>query len=326
MPSTLPNLSPSAPFSVGVPRLTAVGGPDVSRDSPTTIEDEWTLVLPLGQRPGASVAGMPSIGDELTERIDGVDTARGFVVTRIRWRQVAPNSNVWVATVTYQPGKSRVDEHDGPIGSDFDFRWSTRSVQADFTQDAVDGRPVLNSAGEPFENVPQREMLLPCLSFRRITTARPGAFADLNGTVNDSPVTVMGVAFGRHCARLRFEARRIDEGEEDAGRYEYCFQIEGATNMYAENASGSGGQTPGELEDIGWDVSMLDCGYSSLESVEGGDAVLRPIYIEDADGNRVRPASPQLLHGGSYDAYIMAYFLKFSPYPEASWSSLHLPG
>lgn len=322
-------LSPSAPFKLGVPRLTSVGGPDSSRDSGTTFDDEWTLVLPAGQRPGVNLPGMPKVGDELAGAVVGASRTARFVVSKVSWRKNAPTSLVWVATVTYVPGIRTASTSGGGTATDFDFRWGSRSVQADFTQDAVDGRPVLNSAGEPFENVPQREMLLPCLSFRRVTSAAPAQYSALNGTVNADPVTVMGVTFGKHCARLRFEARRIDEGEEGAGRYEYTFQIEGAKNMYAFTVAPSGDPDEGdsdetELEDIGWDISILDCGYSCLEPVDGGDYVLRPIYIEDADGNRVRPTSPQLLHGGAADA-TQAYFLKFSPYPEASWGPLNLP-
>lgn len=315
--STIPNLAASAPFTVGVPRRTSVGGPDVSRDSPVTFDDEWTLVLPMGQRPGTSVPGMPKIGDELTETIDGESIGKGFVVTRISWKQNSSTSNVWVATLTYAPGKSKVDDEDGPIGSDFDFQWGCRSVQADLMNDAVTGAAVMNSAKEPFDSVPQREMLLPCVSFRRISAKHPSFYAPYNGTVNNVSVTVMGITFAKHCARILIEAKRIEEGEDeqDAGKYEYSFRIEGASNMYAPNSSTS-------PVDIGWDVSMLDCGYSYLDEANRA----HPIMIEGADGSFVRPTSPQLLCNGSFDPVRgVAYFLKFSPYPESSWASLHLP-
>ena len=288
------------PFTEGVARLVQKGGLSLSR-SDCEFTDKYTLVLPMGTRPAANQSGMPQIGDDSDDVAD-------YAVDRIKWTQRGLDSKVWDADVVYRKGKSETAGDE--TYTDLEKTWGTRTVQQDFTQDAVSGEAVVNAAGDPFERVPQRELVCPSLSLRRVSSKDPSHYFGYQGSVNENEETVMGITFQPHCARITFEARELD-----GGKYEYMIRVDGAINMYAENA------TSGTVEDIGWDVSMLNCGYTYIDA--HGDR--RVAFIPDGNGKMVRPTEPQLLDlsgdlnpGGQY-------FLKFSPYPEKDWSSLHLP-
>lgn len=297
------------PFQDNAARLVKFGCPEISAGGKTTFEDEYAFKLPSLSRPAPSaITGLPSIGDNPT----GLP---GFIATKISFAQTDATSLVWTARVLYEAG-STASAADGGH-SDFDKRWGIRSVMADFVMDANTGAAVVNSADEPFDSVPQREMLLPALSWRRISTVAPASLMEYNGSVNSDQVAVLGVTFEAHCARIRFEASKIEDGS-GANRYEYQFYVDGATNLYKPSTEDSG-----DPEDIGWDSSFLDCGFTCYDDETGERRV---ILVEDEDGNKSRPSMPQLLCGGSWlQERGNAYFLKFAPYPAKSWSALKLP-
>jgi hypothetical protein len=301
----------------GVARLIEKGGPTYSATAKTTYIDRYAVLLDSGVRPSPStVTGVPEIGDEL----EGIS---GRYCTEVAWRQQDPQSQVWIATVTYSPGEGQVVG--GNTIVDFDFRWAIRSVMADFTQDAITGAPVCNSAGEPFDSVPQREIICPSLSWRRLSKIAPSTWADYNGTVNEDEVTILGYTFPPHCARFRYEARQLDDSDGTGKRYEYSMMIDGATNPWVEYASVDG-TSVAEQEDIGWDFGPLDAGYSYLDYDES-PPVVRPILIDDGDGKLIKPSMPQPISGGTWvPERGNLYFLRFSPYKEASWTTLKLPG
>lgn len=286
------------PFTVGTARLVRKGGLDISVND-SGYEDQYTLVLGPGGRPSATQDGMPQLGD---------DGMTGFAVSRIRWTQRALDSVVWDAVVTYRRGSSTTKSDE--TFTDIEKTWGTRTVQADFTQDANTFAAVVNTAGDPFERVPQRELVCPSLSIRRISSKPPAQYLPYNGTVNASSETIMGVAFQEHCARIMIEARELD-----GGKYEYSIRIDGAINMYSANAT-----SPSPV-DIGWDVSMLNCGYTYLDP--NGDR--RVILVPDGAGKMVRPTEPQLLDMAGDMNPGGVYFLRFSPYAEMNWSGLYLP-
>ena len=304
----MPTSATFGPFTEGVARLSRMGGPQLSASSKTTCEDEYTVVLARGTRPDpATISGLPAIGDALSENSP-------LVAVRIAFEQTAPESRSWIVRVTYEPGaktNTETAQH-----TDFDKRWCIRSAMVDFTMDANTGHAVVNSADEPFDSVPQREMLLPSLSWRRISSVSPATLMEYNGSVNKDAVTILGVPFGIHCARIRFEASKVEDGS-SAGKYEYQFYVDGATNLYQESTESA------PPVDIGWNCSFLDCGYTCYDDESGARRV---ILVDDGAGNKVRPSMPQLLCGGSWlQERGNAYFLKYAPYPEKSWSALHLP-
>lgn len=303
------------------------GGFDEQRGGTATIEDVWAVLLPDGERPVASqISGMPTMGDAAGN--SGV-LAKMFV-SSIKWRQRGAHSRVWEATVTYSRGSEKAASQ-GSAGAKFwNKRWSSRVVQADLTADAVDGRAVVNSAGEPFDSVPQRDMFAPVVSFTALTSVTPATLAQYQGTINAAAVTVLGITFAAHCARLTIECRQLDPEEVDDGqggtseKYEYQITIEGASSPYSATAPADGSApAAADVEDIGWDVSALDCGYC----YRAANGALVPILLPDENGEMKRPQSPVPLDGAGTVANTDPdlHFLKFSAYAEATWPDFLTP-
>lgn len=306
-------------FTDGTARCVSRGGYDEQRGGEASITDEWAVTLPAGTRPVASqITDLPKLGDAAGG--SGTGVLAQMVVSSISWRQSGENSLLWLATVKYTPG-SKTASSSSTQATYYNKRWGFRTVAADLVQDAVDGRAVVNSAGEPFDSVPQRDMFLPVVSFSMLSGVAPATLVAYNGTVNAAAVTVLGVAFAKHCARISIECRNLDPEEVNSSRkYEYQITVEGASTPYSATAPKSGA-APSSVTDIGWDVSALDCGY--CERVGG---VLVPLLIEDEDGNKQRPQAPLPLDSGVYaetDADL--HYLKFSAYPEETWPDYLTP-
>lgn len=309
-------------FTEGQAKCIARGGYDQQRGGEASIADEWAVTLPAGTRPVASqIAGLPKIGQAAGAAGSGV-LAKMFV-SSISWRQAGEHSRVWIATVKYSPGSRKTTSQSSPDAATYyNKRWGFRTVSADLVQDAVDGRAVVNSAGEPFDSVPQRDMFLPVVSFSMLSSAAPATLSQYTGTVNAEDATILGVAFAAHCARMSIECRNLDpeevEGEgATTSRYEYQVTVEGAHTMYSGTAPADGSApSPEDLLDIGWDVSALDCGYC-----ERRDGALAPILV---DGER--PQAPVPLSGGvKADDDENLTFLRFAAYPEATWPDILTP-
>lgn len=306
-------------FTVGEPQCIQRGGYDEQRGGGATIVDVWAVLLDDGVRPVASDFandGFPQLGDAAGD--NGVLSS--MVVTQIKWSQDAPRSRVWRATVTYSPGEKQSSEQGGSESTIYNKSWGFRTVQMDLVQDANDGRAVVNSAGEPFDSVPQREVFVPVVSFSVLSNQNPAGLMGERGTVNASEVSVLGVTFAKHAGRLSFSVREVSE--DGAGsKYEYNVTIEGAYTLYSPTAPRDGTAPTDDIEDVGWDVTALDCGYNEMV-----DGVSRPIMLEDESGQRIRPQSPMPLDGGVYsETDTNLHFLRFSAYPELEWSSIFTP-
>lgn len=311
-------------FTEGVAQCIQRGGYDEQRGGTATIEDVWAVLLPPGGRPVASnIVNLPKMGDAAGGSGSGV-FAKMFV-SSIKWRQRGEHSRVWEATVSYSRGSSKAASQGSAEAKYWDKRWSSRVVQADLTADAVDGRAVVNSAGEPFDSVPQRDMFAPVVSFTMLTSVTPATLAQYQGTINAAAVTVLGIAFAAHCARLTIECRQLDPEEVDGvAKYEYQITIEGASTPYSATAPADGSAPlPADVEDIGWDVSALDCGYCYRAE---NDALV-PILLPDENGEMKRPQSPVPLDGAGAVANTDPdlHFLKFSAYAEATWPDYLTP-
>lgn len=309
-------------FTEGVAECIQRGGYDEQRGG-ASIEDVWAVLLPDGARPVASqIANIPKMGNAAGASGSGV--LETMFVSAIKWRQRGARSRVWDATISYSPGSASTDSQGGPVKY-WNKRWSSRTVAADLTADAVDGRAVVNSAGEPFDSVPQRDMFAPVVSFTMLSTVTPATLAQYQGTINSAAVTVLGITFPKHSARLTIECRQLDPEEvEGSAKYEYQITIEGASSPYSATAPADGSAPLlADVEDIGWDVSALDCGYC----YRAANDALVPILLEDANGEMKRPQSPVPLDGagGVADTDPNLHYLKFSAYKEASWPGYLTP-
>lgn len=307
-------------FPVGVARLVSHGTATIDgKGSPASVEDAWAVVLADAKtRPTIdTVSGLPKIGAAHS-------THGNLYAAEIAFSQREGHSRVWDVSVKYdrKSEDARKEGEDGNEGNITALEWGSATHAADLVADSVTGAPVLNSAGDPFEDAISSEVSDLQISFTRGEKTANLSKVLLSGSINKADITVLGHTFPKHTARV--EVRIRDTLDTSARyRYEVSYTITARTTNVSESAlTGSGGGV-GTLRNIGFDVAVLDAGFQYLDA--DGEKV--KFVVADAEGNLSEPQQPQLLNGsgGALPANGLPRIAVFSIYPEGDWTALHLP-
>ena len=163
--------------------------------------------------------------------------------------------------------------------------WDDSTTQRELTSD-IDGKTVLNSAGDTFESVPA--VVTPSPTFTKVSrfSSRKSDWAAYNCTVNSSSVTIGGQSFPAHTLLCTI-SESIIIGAENF-KYQYTVHFRYRTNM----ATIKGAET---AEECGWDEVITDAGMRSKNASTGK---LELIKIADAEtGMPIAITSPELLDG-----------------------------
>lgn len=297
-------------WQAGVARLSSYG--DVVFDDSekaTEYTEHYTVIMPDAEAIASlsTVSNIPSNGDRSTR--DGLKHLR---VYSIRFNKLDENSSVWQIDVSYGiPGKGKCSLITEDNGSDYvSVSWGVDEITSDMCYD-VDNNPVINSAGDPFDSVPQKTAFAPHITIVRRERNFPNL--SLIGTVNSEPITILGVTFGKHCARLKMQVSQIAAKKS----FEVTYEIIGMTNIAPAE-----GYNTGVFEDWGWDCPMVECGYQFYDE----NGTLRKFTTIDNSGVERDVSCPQLLDFDGKDARgTNPYIKRFVPYFEDSWNSLKFP-
>ena len=240
---------------------------------------------------------IPSDVRGLPEKGSAHPIHKGLVVDGFSWRHAGPGSLVWECSVTYKTAhgdSASFDEDERRITL---VEWGTAGGSGDIVTDALTGRPVVNAAGDPFDSVPQRDEVYPCVRFGRKERKFNPRFYYLNNCINDAPISVLGVTFAPHTCRLHAECRKDLDSEDFP--YDWTFTFEGRS-CWCETAQLvdiAGGppitvyETDGTKSNIGWDLAILQCGFNHILN---GEKV--KFSVKDDQGNYTEPSLPQLLN------------------------------
>lgn len=167
------------------------------------------------------------------------------------------------------------------------FGWKSGTVSRDLVRDAGTGAVLVNSAGLPFDSVPQIDIPAPTLTKVLKTSARQ-SWAQYQGKINSGGITMGGVSCGSHCVRcVQMDEERL-WNDEFGFKYKYTIGLQLMTNSVCVGNSA----TP---TDIGWDVAVVDCGTMERERV-GAEAKMITIVSAET-GKPVFVSSPVLLDG-----------------------------
>lgn len=281
-------------WSVGTARLVSAGGVNETSGK-REVKDVYGIILEDGSRPAAGSGGIPAYGA-------AHPSLDGFTVSSVDFDTPDPGSHVWRSTVTYSAGGANSGDssdtskytrlHIGTVTE-------SRELLTDADDDTI---PVVNSAGDPFESVPQVERHLTEIQLTRNQSASPASdIESLNGTVNDSAITVCGITIPERCGRISIEADRLFGG---SARWSVSFRI--------------------VVKPDTWDLTVLENGYRYKDA--SGNLVKFTDTTED--GRVVECSSPQLLGppGDGGDGRGRGpYYATFHTYPKASWTGLKLP-
>lgn len=289
----------TTPWTTRVARLIAVGGVDVASGK-NEVKDVYGIIMPTGVRPAAGSDGIPGYGDDHPD-------IEGLSVSHVSFAKPDEISNVWRATVTYSPGSKNEhqgeDEKEPAVDRYTRLHIGTVTETRDLTEDAEDKSPVVNSAGDPFESVPQVEHHFVEIQLTRNQNTHPAdIIASLNGTVNATAIIVCGVHIEAKCGRISIEA---DRQFGNPFPWSVTFRI--------------------VVNPDTWAVTVLQNGYRYYP---GGSGVSDPVKFTSTtdDGRVVECSTPQLLDENGYDNRGgTPVYATFNQYKAASWASLHLP-
>ncbi len=285
----------------GVARLVAVGGIDIGKGGKGECKDTYAFILANGVRPvtdgdNPTVTGLPAYGAAHPED-------DSLSVTNISFAQEGEHSHVWRATVTYSAGEDQDigDDDEEDMARYTRLHFGTATESQELTVDADDDQvKVVNSAGDPFESVPQVERHFLEIQITRNQNNLPDM--SLNGSVNSTALTVAGVSIDAKCGRIAIEAdRNFGKG------YKYSVNFRITVNPAT------------------WALTVLQNGYRYYP---GGSGVSDPVKFTETtgDGRVVECSTPQLLDENGYDNRGGdPVYATFAAYPSKSWSSLKLP-
>lgn len=289
----------AGPWTSEVARLSAKGGLEVTGKGKAKLADVYTVVLSRGTRPAPGKFGIPDYGDAYSAESGEGDDFENLCVTNIAFSQPDPTSNVWEATVTYEKRGTSISTGEGePEGEWTRAIVGFESYQEELTTDS-DGTPVVNSAGDAFENAPNIDRDLLSIQLEKTCRNSPVSIvSSLNGTINESAVSVLGVSIAARTGRVKLEAEHLF-GTKANWRLSIRIVVNPDT----------------------WDLKVLQNGYRYMD---GGNLVK---FTElTADGKVVECSTPQLLGPEGGDGRGRGpYYAEFKPYPAASWTQLNLP-
>ena len=162
--------------------------------------------------------------------------------------------------------------------------WRSGSVSRDLVRDAATGQILVNTAGQPFDSVPQIDTPSPTFTKVIKTTSRQ-AWADFQGKINASAITVAGIFCGAHCLRcVQVDDERL--WNDDFG-YKYKYTI--GLQLISNKAVIEGGNAQTE---IGWDQAVVSAGTMEKKTPT---SEATPIEIISKTGKTIYASTPVLL-------------------------------
>lgn len=172
----------------------------------------------------------------------------------------------------------------------------------------VDGTPLLNSAGDPFDSVPK--VMVPAPVFTKVMKfkARQSGWASAHCKVNGAPVEIGGVEFPTGSLLCTVAEKRII-GSKD-WKYQYTVRLRYKSNLVVIE------QTDPAV-DIGWDVAITDTGMRAIENNE--KKLIR--MIDKETGKMCQVTTPALLdgHGQKLGDGHDPYNFRFQAYERATF-------
>lgn len=270
-------------------------------------DDKDTALLDI-----LNAATLPAFGDEFSE-------IPGVYVTNRDFELVNPNNRLlWVVTLQYNNAIPEVI-----AGTDTTVvSWGTKVIRRTFDYDE-DGKPVVNSVGDPFIPAIEKDIfLLTCRIERDEDDVETGTGDHIVGTyvntVNDADITVAGVTFLKKTAHMESITADYDPG---VGKWKIVYNIVVAKNDPSwqpyRGITPALPFGPNGVENA-WLRRVLNAGMREVD----GAGNLRPIAV---DGEEAKDPKRLLASGAKAEPTDDTLWLGFPDKPNASWTPLNLP-
>ena len=271
----------------------------VTNNGAQNIEEHYQVLLrePLGIREvPTSFEGVPAIGTEHPNR-PGLYASRYRVVQPPDIAKHTLDVYVEYTATDYStetiPGTTPSEDVEQETQI-LEWGWDDGTAEKELTTDVVDGRSVLNSAGDPFESVPMHTTPSPTFTKVFRSTSRLN-YWDYVCKVNEQEMTIGNVTCAAHTLLCSVSERMI-VGQTNYP-YEYTVHLRYKTNIVKGTIKT--GDSPSSIQDnatleVGWDVAIIDAGMRALDS----DGIPQMIQAPSSVTNEMATVtSPELLNG-----------------------------
>ena len=149
-------------------------------------------------------------------------------------------------------------------------------------------KPVLNSAGDPFETVPTVSTPTPTFTKVLRMGGRVPAWGSYSCTVNDQSVTIGSMTCPARTLLCTISEKKLVG--EAAFPYEYTVHLKYRSNRIKSNGAAA--------QEIGWDLAIVDAG---MREVDDTTHELKLIQVTSAEtGQPATVTSPELLDGAGH--------------------------
>lgn len=224
-------------------------------------------------------------------------------------------------TVNYGTDESGQSESEisGGGGVVEEWGWDFGTDQREVTNNLFDGQghegALLNSAGDPFQNVPTCDSPAPVFT-KVVKTASRQDWMELNCKVNSNTIAIGSMSCARKTLLACVSERRIFD--DPKYKYRYTIQLRYRTNMSMYGA----GTTAIEF---GWDIPVVDAG---MRAIDPNDSDNKPKIIMQVDGETNQPCAvttAELLDGEGHkaergsDGKAQPYIIRVQAYEEESF-------
>ena len=222
------------------------------------------------------------------------------------------DKNVLTVTVNYGPQTTETSGsgQDAVTCVVDEWGWDDGTDEKELVT-GVDGTPVRNSAGDPFESVPK--VMAPAPVFTKVMKFKTmqSGWASSNCKVNSSAITVGGIECPIGSLLCTVGMKRII-GSKD---WKYLYTVHLRLKSNKVKIAGAN-----QLTDIGWDVAVVDAGMRELDS-NGEKKLIR--VVDKETGKLCTVASAALLngHGAKLDDEDEPYNFRVQAYERASFPS-----
>ncbi len=261
--------------------------------------------------PAATYPGLPSIGS-------AHGTFTGLFVQGYKIHEGdGSEKNRIIVDVEYAPVvKNGEGEGSGESQTYIEaMGWRSGSVQRDFVTDAVTGEAVLNTAGQPFDSVPQVDRPAPTWYKTWKAKSRNASYVTYANKVNSASLSVGGHSFAAGTVRcVTADEERIFN--DSAGfKYRYSIELQVVSNKVKLNGANT-------LTECGWHMPIVSTG--TLELGTGQNPELHRITVQTDDGSEVPVSSPVLLDQyGHFDpSQTEPYTVLFKAFEETSFPAV----
>lgn len=263
--------------------------------------------LAIGFTPSWNYTGLPKVGDTHPSMTGFVVASREFEEGQGKDKQTV------VVTVKYTPVTTETsgEGEDARTSQVDSWGWDEGTDERELIAD-VDGTPVLNSAGDPFESVPKISAPAPTFTKVMKFKNRQSGWGSCICKVNSSAVSIGGISFPIGSLLCMVSEERII-GDVN-WKYKYTVRLK-----YKSNRVKIGGANA--VTDIGWDVAVTDAGMRAKVTV-GGEEKLKLIRKTDPETGKPCVVNSAALLDGSGAALAdggTPYNIRFKAYERVSF-------